>query len=151
MNLKWIKKIDRYSANTQAIKSVSKWRIILRAYIMQVVIHSVIIVSLILLSSKYILPLTIGSNFGNAIGAVITLIAISPFLWALSLRRIAVKEVTELMLIRKYRGPIWVLILTRIAIAIFYLGLLLNAFFSPTVALIALIIALAAYLILTKK
>ena len=148
---KWIKKIDRYSANTQSIKSVSKWRIILRAYIVQVVINSVIIVAIILLSSKFILPLTIGSNFGNAIGAVITLIAISPFLWALSLRRVAVKEVTELMLIRKYRGPIWVLILMRIAIAIFYLGLLLNAFFSPTVALIALIIALAAYLILPKK
>lgn len=148
---KWIKRIDRYSANTQAIKSVSKWRIILRAYIIQVVINSVIIVALILLSSKYILPLTIGSNFGNAIGAVITLIAISPFLWALSLRRVAVKEVTELMLVRKYRGPIWMLILLRIAAAIFYLGLLLNAFFSPTVALIALIIALAAYLILPKK
>ncbi len=148
---KWIKSIDRYSANTQAIKSVSKWRIILRAYIVQVVINSVIIVAIILLSSKYILPFTIGSSFGNAIGAVITLIVISPFLWALSLRRIAVKEVTELMLIRKYRGPIWMLILTRIAIAIFYIGLLLNAFFSPTVALIALIMALAAYLILPKK
>ena len=98
---KWVKKIERFSANAQAIRSVSNWQIVIKAYLIQVIIHSVIIVAAILLSSNYILPLVEGTKFGNAFGALITLIIISPFLWALSLRRVAVKEVSILLEERK--------------------------------------------------
>ena len=107
---KWVKNIERYSANTDAIKSVSTWQIVLRAYLAQVIIHSIIIVAVIILSSRYILPLVESSRFGNAIAAIITVIILSPFLWALSLRRVAVKEVQSLLEVRKYRGPIVVLV-----------------------------------------
>src|SRR5690606_5292846 len=93
---KWIKTLDRYSANTQSIRSVSTWQVVLRAYISQIVIHSVIIAALIWISSVYIAPIVAGSKFGNALGALLTLVILSPFLWALSLRRIAVEEVAIL-------------------------------------------------------
>jgi CPA2 family monovalent cation:H+ antiporter-2 len=32
---KWIKRIERFSANAQSIKSVSNWQIVLRAYLLQ--------------------------------------------------------------------------------------------------------------------
>jgi CPA2 family monovalent cation:H+ antiporter-2 len=37
---KWIKRIERFSANAQSIKSVSNWQIVLRAYLLQIAIHS---------------------------------------------------------------------------------------------------------------
>ena len=148
---KWLKKIERYSANAQSIRSVSNWQIVIKAYLIQVIIHSVIIVAAILLSSNYILPLVEGTKFGNAFGALITLIIISPFLWALSLRRVAVKEVSILLEERKYRGPIIMMILFRVILTLFYLGFLLNSFFSPVVAVIAFVIAVVIYMLFPKK
>jgi CPA2 family monovalent cation:H+ antiporter-2 len=148
---RWLKKIERYSANAQAIRSVSNWQIVLRAYLSQVVIHSVIIVAVILLSSKYILPLVEGSKFGNALGALITIIVLSPFLWALSWRRVAVEEVSVLMEERRYRGPLIMMVLLRMLLTLFYIGFLLNNFFSPGIALIALIAAVVVYFIFPKK
>ncbi|UGS22824.1 cation:proton antiporter domain-containing protein [Flavobacterium channae] len=148
---RWVKKIERYSANTEAIKSVSTWQIVLKAYLTQVIIHSIIIVAIILLSSKYILPLVEDSRFGNAIAALITVVILSPFLWALSLRRVAVEQVQELMQVRKYQGPIIVLVFFRIALSLFYMGFVLNEFFSPVIALIALIIGIIAYILFPKR
>lgn len=148
---KWIKKIERYSANAQSIKLVSNWQIVVRAFLTQVIIHSVIIVAVILLSSKFILPLVQKSQFGNIFGALITLVIISPFLWALSLRRVAVKEVAILREERKYRGPILMMILLRMVLTLFYIGFLLNIFFSPIIAFIALIAAVVLYFVFPKK
>lgn len=148
---KWIKKIERYSANAQSIKLVSNWQIVVRAFLTQVVIHSVIIVAVILLSSKFILPLVQGSQFGNILGALITLVILSPFLWALSLRRVAVKEVAILREERKYRAPIVMMILLRMVLTLFYIGFLLNIFFSPIIAFIALIAAVVVYFVFPKK
>ena len=148
---RWVKKIERYSANTEAIKSVSTWQIVLKAYLTQVIIHSIIIVAIILLSSKYILPLVEDSRFGNAIAALITVVILSPFLWALSLRRVAVEQVQELMQVRKYQGPIIVLVFFRIALTLFYFGFVLNEFFSPVIAIIALVIGIVSYILFPKK
>ena len=148
---RWVKKIERYSANTDAIKSVSTWQIVLRAYLTQVIIHSIIIVAIIILSSKYILPLVSASRFGNAIAALITVVILSPFLWALSLRRVAVEQVQELMQVRKYQGPIIVLVFFRIALSLFYMGFVLNEFFSPAIALIALVIGIISYILFPKR
>jgi CPA2 family monovalent cation:H+ antiporter-2 len=148
---KWLKKIARYSANTQSIKSVSTWQIVLRAHLLQIVLHTIIITAIILLSSKFVLPLVEDSQFGNAIAALITLIIISPFLWALSLRRVAAKEVKILRQERKYKGPIMMMILFRIGLSIFYIGFLLNIFFSPVIAFFALIIAVGVYYFFPKQ
>jgi hypothetical protein len=48
------------------------------------------------------LPLVENYRFGNPIAALITIIIIAPFLWALALRRVAVKEVEILFKERKY-------------------------------------------------
>lgn len=148
---RWVKRIERYSANTEAIKSVSTWQIVLRSYLIQVIIHSIIIVAIISLSSKFILPLVQDSRFGNAMAALITVVILSPFLWALSLRRVATKEVQELMQVRKYQGPIIVLVFFRIVLSLFYIGFILNTFFSPIIAFIALVAAVISYILFPKK
>ncbi len=148
---KWIKRISRYSNNAQAIRSVSTWQVVLKAYLIQIIIHSIIIISIILLSAKFVLPFVNESKFGNASAALITLIIISPFLWALSLRRVAVKEVEILFKERKSRGPVLMMIFIRMGLAVFYIGFLLNIFFSPIIAFFALIIAIFTYFLFPKK
>lgn len=148
---KWVKSIDKYSTNTEAIKSASDWQIVLRAHLTQIAIHSVIIVAIILLSSQYMYPFLADYRFGNVIAAMITLVIISPFLWALSLRKTASKQSDVLIRERKYRGPIITLVLARMLLTLFYLGFLLNTFFSPGVAFIALIVALVIYFAFPKR
>lgn len=148
---KWVKRIARYSGNAQAIRSVSTWQIVLRAYMLQIIIHTIIITAIILLSSKFVLPLVEDYQFGSPLAALITIIIIAPFLWALALRRVAVKEVEILFKERKYRGPIMMMIFFRIGLAIFYIGFLLNIFFSPIIAFFALVTALGIYFIFPKQ
>ncbi|PXY42510.1 sodium:proton antiporter [Flavobacterium cheongpyeongense] len=148
---KWVKNINRYSVNAQAIKAVSTWQKVLNAYILQIVLHTIIIAAIILLSSKYVAPLVADTRFGNTLAVLITLVIIAPFLWALSLRRVAVEEVELLWEERKYRGALLMLILIRMSLGLFFIGFLLNIFFSPVVAFIALIIAIIAYQIFPKK
>jgi len=148
---RWIKRIERYSANTQAIRSLSNWQIVINSYLLQLVIFSTIIMAAILLSSKYLLPMVIDIKYGNALGALITLVAVSPFLWALSLRRFAANEVSILIDERKFRGPIIMMFLFRLVLSIFFIGFLLNIFFSPKIAFIVLIAAIIVYFIFQKR
>tara|TARA_R110000868_G_scaffold29106_3_gene108451 strand:- start:1343 stop:3580 length:2238 start_codon:yes stop_codon:yes gene_type:complete len=148
---KWVKNIARYSTNAQAIRSVSTWQIAIRAYLMQIILNTIIITSIILLSANYVLPLVEDSKFGNAIAALITIIIISPFLWALSLRRVAVEQVDALYKERKYRGPILMMIFFRMGLALFYIGFLLNIFFSPVIAFFALVVSITIYFFFPKQ
>ncbi|MBC5836522.1 cation:proton antiporter domain-containing protein [Flavobacterium muglaense] len=148
---KWLKNIARYSTNAQAIRAVSTWQIVIRAYLMQIILNTIIITSVILLSANYILPLVADNKFGNAIAALITIIVISPFLWALSLRRVAVEQVDALYKERKYRGPILMMIFFRMGLALFYIGFLLNIFFSPIIAFFALVASVTLYFFFPKQ
>lgn len=145
------KRIERYSASTQAIKTVSLWNTVINAFLIQVVILIIIIVAVILLSSRYILPLVLDYHFGNALGALITLVMVSPFLWALAFRRVAITEVEELMKERKSRGPLAMLFFVRILLSLFFIALLLKVFFSQKIALVTLICAIVIYLIFKKR
>ena len=148
---KWTKRIERYSANAQAIKTLSNWQTVLNTSLIQVTIFSVIIVAVILVSSKFILPLIDNYPFGNGLVALLTLLFLSPFFWALSFRPVAVNEVATLMEERKYRGPIAMLFLFRILLTAFLIGFLLKIFFSPKITLITLIAAMGIYFVFRKK
>jgi monovalent cation:H+ antiporter-2, CPA2 family len=148
---KWTKRIERYSASAQAIKTVSLWQTVINAYLIQVIALVVIILAIILLSAQYILPLVNDYHLGNSIGALITLGIVSPFLWALTFRRVAIAEIEELMRDRKSRGPLTMLFFIRTLLTIFFIGLLLNIFFSPKIAFMVLIVAVIIYLIFQKK
>jgi CPA2 family monovalent cation:H+ antiporter-2 len=97
---------ERYQVTQAIIRSESNWQIVLRAYLLQVIIHSTIIVSIILLSSTYVLPLLNDSKFAHVIACFANFGVISPFFYALSFAQVAIDQVNELLKQRKYRGPI---------------------------------------------
>ncbi|GAA4756559.1 MULTISPECIES: cation:proton antiporter [Flavobacterium] len=148
---KWAKSIADYSANAEAIKTVTTWQIAIRAYLSQIILHSIIIIAIILLSSKYLLPLVEEIKFGHTLAALVTLILVSPFLWALSLRRIASEAVNELFSNKKQRGPILLLVFLRLGLGLFFVGFIVNNFFSPVTALFALVGAIIAYFVFPKR
>lgn len=148
---KWVKKIELYSANSQAIKTVSTWKTVIKEYLVQVILYSVILFAIILMSKNFLLPLLEDVIYGNIIAALITLLVLAPFLWALSLKRVAKAEVQELLKNKKYYGPVIVLIFIRIVIAVFFVGLMLNNFFSPEIALLAFAFSIVFMMIFPKN
>ena len=148
---KWVRKIEIYSTNTQAIKSTSVWKKAIRAYIFQVAIHSIIILALILISKRFIVPILKDFSYGNLFSVMITFLLIIPFLWALAVRKVAKNEVEELLKNKKYKGPIAVLLFIRILIALFFIGMMVNNLLSPAFAIISFVIAVLILVLFPKK
>ncbi len=148
---KWVRNIDLYSSNTEAIKSVNHWHIVLKAYFSQILLFAAIIAAIILICSKFALPMVTNIQFGRVFLALFTLILISPFLWALSWRRVATEQVDILKKERKYRGPLMMMIIFRLLLSLFFIGFLLNTFFSPKFALISLFVVVFLYSLDPKK
>lgn len=124
----------------------SDWKMLLQSYMMNTMIHGVIIISIIIFSSNYMYPLfSDWQNYnGRIIAAFTTLIVMTPFIWALAIRRIK-KELYGRIWFNKGIARLQLVILDtlRIGIAIFLVGFLFQTFFSPYVALAAGLISIA--------
>lgn len=154
---RWLGILNRYSSGTQQLSGMSDWQILLRSYILNLIVHSVILIAIILLSDKYLSPF-IGKTVANDIKAtnivtVITiLILMAPFIWALAIRRIQREAYSHLWLNRKLnRGPLIALEIVRITVAIVHVGILLSIFFSTIVAIIIAIVFLIVAMIIFRK
>jgi CPA2 family monovalent cation:H+ antiporter-2 len=137
----WITYINRYSSGAQKIHEVGSWRILLRAYTKTIVIHTVIIIGILLIVINYINPFMsreIESPLIVAeLSALISLVLIAPFLWALVFRRVEKLSFSRLWMDKFYnRGPLVLLEALRFSLAVVIIGFLLNKFFSVKVALL---------------
>ncbi|RZL16898.1 MAG: sodium:proton antiporter, partial [Pedobacter sp.] len=136
---KWQNAISRYSTSTEGISTLSDWKILLRAYISNTIIHSVIILAVVFLAVRYVQPfitenITNGIN-GKIISVAASFMIMSPFLWALSFRRIQRTAYAHLWLNKRYtRGPLISIEIFRIALGIFFIGFLMYEFFDTWVA-----------------
>jgi len=154
---KWIDNINRYSSSTEGITTFSDWKVLLKAYTFNTIIHGVILVSIVLLSSRYLHPFVAGhllnGNNGIIVTLVISLIIMAPFLWALAIRRIERKAYSHLWLNKKYtRGPLVVIEILRIALAVFFVGFLIVQYYTTWIAVsIALVLILGGMFIFSQK
>ena len=79
--------IDRYSKQTSDSSETKRlWRDILSRYVWRILLYSVILTAIILCSQQFLFPIVTGilPHWGKIIATVLTLIAMSPFLAALS-------------------------------------------------------------------
>ena len=129
----------------------------LRAYTFNTIIHGVILVGIVLLSSRYLQPFVsehlLDGNNGIVVSLIIALIFMVPFLWALAIRRIERKAYSHLWLNKKYtRGPLVAIELLRIALAIFFVGFLIVQFYNTWVAVsIALGLIIVGMVVFSRK
>ncbi|MES2652840.1 MAG: cation:proton antiporter [Bacteroidota bacterium] len=154
---KWIDAIGRYSSSTEGITTLSDWKVLLRAYIFNTIIHSVIIIAIVVLSSRYLHPfiddhIMDGKN-GIIISVIISFISMAPFLWALSIRRIQKIAYSHLWLNKKYtRGPLIAIEVFRIALGIFFVGFLMYEYFDTWIAAgIALLLIILGMFIFSRR
>jgi len=154
---KWVDAISRYSSSTEGITTLSDWKVLLRAYIINTITHSVIIIGIVVLASRSLQPfianhITNGKN-GVIISVVISFLIMSPFLWALSIKRIERVAYAHLWLNKKYtRGPLIAIEVFRIALGIFFVGFLMYEFFDTWIAAsIALGLIILVMVIFSRK
>ncbi|AMM50584.1 sodium:proton antiporter [Rufibacter sp. DG15C] len=137
----WRTRINNYSTSAQAISNATDWQLVLRSFAQIIVTNSVILIGMILINTQYLGPLltvTIANPlWGNLLTVFIALVLMSPFIYALSIRRIRTRAYSRLWRDKKYtRGPLLVLEIARILLALVFVGLLLDQLFSLQVALI---------------
>ncbi|MBT1696434.1 cation:proton antiporter [Fulvivirgaceae bacterium PWU4] len=153
---KWVTSLNRYSSSTQQLSGYSDWKILLRAYTINLVIHSVILIAIIILSRNFLLPFIL-STFGHDVGAMsiavaIILMLMTPFIWALAIRRIQREAYASLWLNRKInRGPLIMLEMVRIIVAVLHVGFLLHIFFSASVAFVIALTAMGLAIVIFRN
>lgn len=152
---RWRTTLNRYSAATQTIAVVSNWKQLLRSYFMNIVLFSVIVIAIALLAAYYVLPMITDAqedeNWVRIVTALVTLVILSPFLWALAFRGISNQASANIWRQKKYRGPLLLLRFLRMGLAVFLVGFFVNQFFSIAVALMVTVGILVLLLVFHRR
>ncbi|HEX8355981.1 MAG TPA: cation:proton antiporter, partial [Segetibacter sp.] len=149
-------RLNRYSSGAQNIEAESDWKKVLRAYLVIILTNSVVIIALILLSTEFLTPF-IRTEFENELLALITttfvtLLIMSPFIWALTIKKIHNNAYTNLWLDKKYnRGPLVMLEVLRNVLAVVYLFVLLVQLFNALVAFVIALVVMAVVLFIFSQ
>ncbi len=151
-----IYKINEYSQSTHILSSQSGWRKIVRSYITNISINTTLIFTFFLISSYVAVPF-IEKHFVNRsmpqwIAMIGTIIAVSPFVWALMHRKIAGMSRKELIEHPEYNNTqLYIMEAIRLAIGLILLGLLISAFLGIKKMMLIILPTTIVLLILFSK
>lgn len=148
-------RLNRYTVNAQTATTTKDWHMLLKISVINTITYSVIIVGIILAFSTYLRPLIYdylgGVEFTNIFTAFLTLIAISPFLWALVARNFNSKLRNRLLAQEKFRGLVYVVSLLKVTLAIFFISFMMRIFFSSKVTALSVIFILLILMLFRKR
>jgi monovalent cation:H+ antiporter-2, CPA2 family len=151
----WKKILDRYSAGTQSITAANDWRKVLQGTAISILIFSLIILGIIFLFVRYVHTWIeanlIAGMWGEVITAILCLATISPFLWALVLRKVQPQSTAALWANKRYHAPLLFLRLVRAGISILYISIFMLSFFPVAVAITGVILLVAMAAIFSKR
>lgn len=152
----WVAALNRYSTGSQQLSAYSEWRELLRAYMTNFVIHSVLIIAIIFLSKEFLHPILLEilglDIWARIITLVVTLLLMVPFIWALAVRRISRESYANLWLNRKLnRGPLIAIEITRIVIATVHVAVAINLLFSFTIAFMMAVVAMGLSMLIFSQ
>lgn len=147
---KWINRLNNYSLGALKVNEASDWKKILRFYFTNTVIFSVLIITIILVATKYLYPIMPDNEWRGIVTTVLTLIFLSPFLWALAFRTKNREEFAKLWQKPSQRGPLMALMISRLVLALFYLGFLFQTMYSAWVALLGVLVT-SVFLLLFRN
>jgi CPA2 family monovalent cation:H+ antiporter-2 len=143
--------LAKYSSEAQTITTVSDWQKVLRSFLINLVLFSVLNIAIIYLSSNYVLPMVrehLDDNLGPVAASALTLLVMAPFLWGLTVRNEQNESFARIYAQQKYKGPIWLMRGFKIGLALFFIIFLLNRFFSFAIALYAAVLMATLFSIL---
>ncbi len=151
---KWRKSLNRYSSEATTITAASDFQQVLKSYLINVVLFSVLVGAIVFLSSNYVKPWVAANTdyaFGGITAAVLTLLFMAPFLWGLVVRNERNESFVKIYAQQQYRGPILLMRGVKLALALFSIIFLLSRFFSLTIAFYAAIVMITLFFAFRKK
>lgn len=153
--VKWKKALQRYSEGTSTISSASDWQKLLRTYFIYILILSIVILGIIFLFSGYVAPWVAANITNGTTGVIITAIAcfivLSPFMWALMVRKLQALAFSNLWSEKRYRGPLIFLRLVRGGIGVGYFSVFMLSFFPLYVAVFGMLVILAISALFSQR
>lgn len=151
---KWRRSLNRYSSEATTITAASDFQQVVKSFMINVPLFSVIIGAIVYLSSTYVLPWVAANTeyaFGGVTAAVLTLFAMAPFLWGLVVRNERNESFVKIYAQQKYRSPIWLMRGIKLSLALFSIIFLLNRFFSMAIAMYAAAFMIMFFVAFRKK
>lgn len=154
--LKWRMRLNRYSSGAQQIPADADWKMVFQTYFYAIVLNSVVILAAIFVGVKFLDPWLL-DMFEHPLLAhvgtvVVTLLVSSPFIWALTIKKLQKGAYTSLWLNNQMNhGPLVMVEVLRNILAVFYLFLLLNQLFSVVVAIIGAVAVLSVVLFIFSQ
>ena len=148
---RWKARLVRYSAGAQSIISVSDWRQVLRSYVINIVVNSLVILGIIFLLLQYLHPLFNDNKWGSLITIFISLLFMAPFLWGLTVKRSQKEARARVWNENKFRGPMIMLEILRIVLGIIFIGILTDRLFTPGIAWLAGLIVIILLLLFSRR
>jgi len=135
----WVSRLSAYSSETRVVSHTSEWKLYMRDVILNCCLFSIVLVAIVLVSSRYLLPFlgqespTLWTRIGAAILALLMML---PFLWALAVRN-ASAVYGRIMAERSYVRLVGIVRILRLGLAALFIGFLLDRFFGFSVGIIA--------------
>lgn len=153
---RWQEMLNQYSAGSQVLKSESEWKKFIGAYGQLIFINSIFCIAAIMLSRYLLKPYLTGllenNNMASLLAVIISLAAMTPFIWALTLKRIEGNAYKILWLNSKYnRGPLVSLEVLRNLLAVVFIGLLIGQYFSLRYTMIGTFLVLVGVLLIFRQ
>lgn len=130
--------IDRYSESATAEQSVAKelWRSLLKRYLWRVVLYSIVLIAMCIITLHYIVPFAVEMfpTWGRLLATVVSLVAMAPFLMALTYPASKNTERKRLMECNaRFDVPLIIMTVVRLLIAMIIMVYLLSSIYSMAV------------------
>ena len=135
----WKARLGRYSIGAMDMPDEGAWKKLIRLFLLNTSIFSVITFSIIVFCTRYLEALIPGIEGKKLFIALLSLMLLAPFLWALAFRRNNREAYAQIWMKPNQRGPLILLQLLRVAIALFFLGMLFSRLYSPGWAVLGVI------------
>lgn len=155
-------KLNRYSTEATTITTTSDWQKVLKSFLINVTLFSVILVAIIYLVANYTMPwLEIAMPWlanihednilAKIIVLLLALLIMAPFLWALFIRNEKTESFARIYAQQKYRGPIWLMRGLKLSIGGFLIVYLLERVLSLEVAIGTGAVMLLLFFVFRKR
>lgn len=141
---KWLRNINRYTSDTQHIRSEGDLKRVMKEYGRIMVINGTILIALVLMFARFVMP-TVNANIHQPVlqtilNVVLPLLIGLPFLWAFMVKKPDSESYRNLSSDKQYkRGPLFIMELARFVLGVLILGFLIDQLCSTRIAFLAVI------------
>ena len=153
---KWLRLLEHYSMRSHTMANQeNNWRKFLRGILRITLVYTIVTVAVIAICIKFVSPLfheILPDFWARVAGVVLTVLAVSPFLRAIMVKKNHSIEFQALWRDSRFnRAPLLSIILFRILLAIFAVIYIISAFFRASIAIAAGVALVLVVLMISSR